>query len=42
MGGPLSPKAESLRQAMLELMAHLKFGHPEFWVPCAFVGDGGR
>ena len=40
--GPSSPKTESLRLVMLELMARAKFSHPEFWVPCALVGDGGR
>ncbi len=42
MRGPSSPTAESLRLVMLELMARLKFSHPEFWVPNARVGDGGR
>ena len=42
MRGLSSPKAESLRRAMLELMARLKFRNPEFWVPHTLVGDGGR
>jgi CHAT domain-containing protein len=39
---PQAPKAESLRQAMLKVMANPKFSHPAFWAPYALVGDGGR
>lgn len=39
---PKAPKAESLRQAMLEVMAKPQFQHPAFWAPYALVGDGGR
>ncbi|WP_342618026.1 CHAT domain-containing protein [Rhodoferax sp. GW822-FHT02A01] len=35
-------KAESLRQAMIEVMAMPQFQHPAFWAPYALVGDGGR
>ena len=39
---PYAGKAESLRQAMLKVMAHPKFAHPAFWAPYALVGDGAR
>ena len=39
---PQARKAESLRQAMLKVMANPKFSHPAFWAPYALVGDGGR
>ena len=39
---PKAPKAESLRQAMLKVMANPKYAHPAFWAPYALVGDGGR
>jgi CHAT domain-containing protein len=39
---PQAPKAESLRQAMLKVMAMPKYGHPAYWAPYALVGDGGR
>ncbi len=39
---PQAPKAESLRQAMLKVMALPKYSHPAFWAPYALVGDGGR
>ncbi|WP_168224649.1 CHAT domain-containing protein [Rhodoferax aquaticus] len=39
---PKEPKAESLRQAMLKVMANPKYAHPAFWAPYALVGDGGR
>jgi CHAT domain-containing protein len=42
MRGPSSPKAESLRRVMLALRVRLQFSHPEFRVPYALVGDGGR
>ena len=42
MQNPQAPKAESLRQAMLTLMAQPKFSHPAYWAPYALVGDGGR
>ena len=37
-----APKAESLRQAMLKVMAMPQYAHPAFWAPYALVGDGGR
>ena len=37
-----APKAESLRQAMLKVMAMPEYRHPAFWAPYALVGDGGR
>jgi CHAT domain-containing protein len=37
-----APKAESLRQAMLTVMAQPQYAHPAFWAPYALVGDGGR
>ena len=42
MQNPQAPKAESLRQAMLSVMAQPKYAHPAFWAPYALVGDGGR
>lgn len=39
---PQAPKAESLRQAMLAVMARPGYSHPAFWAPYALVGDGGR
>jgi CHAT domain-containing protein len=39
---PKAPKAESLRQAMLQVMAMPQFQHPAFWAPYALVGDGER
>ncbi len=39
---PQAPKAESLRQAMLKVMAMPQYGHPAYWAPYALVGDGGR
>ncbi len=39
---PQAPKAESLRQAMLKVMAMPKYGHPAYWAPYALVGDGAR
>ena len=35
-------KSESLRQAMLGVMAKPDFDHPAFWAAYALVGDGGR
>ena len=37
-----APKAESLRQAMLQVMAEPKYAHPAYWAPYALVGDSGR
>lgn len=37
---PTARKAESLRQAMLQVMAHSEHMHPAFWAPYALVGDG--
>lgn len=39
---PEAAKAESLRQAMLKLMANPAYAHPAYWAPFALVGDGGR
>ena len=39
---PQAAKAESLRQAMLKVMAMPQYSHPAFWAPYALVGDGGR
>jgi CHAT domain-containing protein len=37
---PQSARAESLRQAMLALMAQPAYAHPAFWAPFALVGEG--
>ncbi len=42
IANPQAPKAESLREAMLKVMAQPQFSHPAFWAPYALVGDGGR
>ncbi len=42
ISNPQAPKAESLRQAMLKVMATPTFAHPAYWAPYALVGDGGR
>jgi CHAT domain-containing protein len=39
---PKARKSESLRQAMLSVMAMPGFEHPAYWAPYALVGDGGR
>ncbi len=39
---PQAAKAESLRQAMLKVMAMPQYNHPAYWAPYALVGDGGR
>ncbi len=39
---PQAPKSESLRAAMLQVMADRRYAHPAFWAPFALVGDGGR
>jgi CHAT domain-containing protein len=39
---PDAPKAESLRQAMLQVMENAEYAHPAYWAPYALVGDGGR
>ena len=39
---PQAAKAESLRQAMLKVMAMPRYSHPAYWAPYALVGDGGR
>lgn len=38
----LAPKSESLRQAILKVMAQPRFSHPAYWGPYALVGGGGR
>jgi len=35
-------KAESLRQAMLKVMAQPKYSQPAYWAPFVLVGDGAR
>jgi CHAT domain-containing protein len=35
-------KAESLRQAMLQVMAQPAYAHPTFWAPYILVGDSAR
>ena len=42
MTDPHQRKAESLRQAMLSVMAKSQYQHPAFWAPYALVGDGDR
>lgn len=39
---PDARRAESLREAMLKVMAQPQFSHPAFWAPYALVGEGGR
>jgi CHAT domain-containing protein len=39
---PTAQKAESLRQAMLAVLADPKTAHPAYWAPYALVGDGAR
>lgn len=39
---PAATKAESLRQAMLKVMAMPRYARPAYWAPFALVGDGGR
>lgn len=39
---PTSPKAESLRSAILQVMADKRYGHPAFWAPYVLVGDSQR
>lgn len=39
---PNAPKAESLRGAMLQVMADPRYGHPAFWAPYVLVGDSQR
>lgn len=39
---PNTPKSESLREAMLVVMADSRYGHPAFWAPYALVGDALR
>jgi CHAT domain-containing protein len=42
VANPTAPKAESLRQAMLQVMALPQYRHPAYWAPYSLVGDGGR
>lgn len=37
-----APKAESLRGAMLQVMADPRYSHPAFWAPYVLVGDAQR
>ncbi|MFM7024810.1 MAG: CHAT domain-containing protein [Limnohabitans sp.] len=39
---PQAPKADSLRQAMLQVMAQPQYAHPAFWAPYVLVGDAQR
>jgi CHAT domain-containing protein len=39
---PTAQKSESLRQAMLTVLADPKTAHPAYWAPYALVGDGAR
>ncbi len=39
---PKVPKAESLRYAMLQVMADSRYNHPAFWAPYVLVGDSQR
>ena len=39
---PTAPKADSLRHAMLQVMAQPQYAHPAYWAPYALVGNGGR
>jgi CHAT domain-containing protein len=42
MAHPQARRAESLRAAMLEVMAQRSYSHPAYWAPYALVGEGGR
>ena len=37
-----TPKAESLRQAILQVKSDPRYGHPVFWAPYVLVGDSTR
>jgi len=37
-----APKADSLREAMLQVMANPRYSHPAFWAPYVLVGDAQR
>jgi CHAT domain-containing protein len=39
---PNAPKSESLREAMLKVMADPRYSHPAYWAPYALVGDALR
>ncbi len=39
---PDAPKAESLRQAILQVKADPRYVHPVFWAPYVLVGDSAR
>lgn len=39
---PNAPKAESLRGAMLQVMADPRYVHPAYWAPYVLVGDSQR
>lgn len=39
---PTARRAESLRQATLQVMDIAAYAHPTFWAPYALVGDGAR
>jgi CHAT domain-containing protein len=41
-GEGVSTRAESLRQAQLEMIEAKKYAHPSYWAPYALVGDGAK
>lgn len=42
MRHPTAPKADSLREAMLQVMLDARYAHPAFWAPYVLVGDAQR
>lgn len=42
MRHPTAPKADSLREAMLQVMVDARYAHPAFWAPYVLVGDAQR
>lgn len=42
MAHPQAPRAQSLRAAMLQVMALPQYAHPAFWAPYVLVGEGRR
>ena len=42
MRHPKAPKADSLREAMLQVMEDARYVHPAFWAPYVLVGDAQR
>jgi CHAT domain-containing protein len=39
---PPAPKADSLREAMLQVMSNPRYTHPSYWAPYALVGAAQR